>query len=122
MTEVSFGLLGSGDRSPVESKHIANNTDERSPIGRSGMNVGDLGALWDDFSGSFLVVVGNRDAYNTEGFSMGAELVVCLTNTCASTEGNGGSEEEEVFQHNKICEQTHITWTTWGGTSLLFGD
>jgi hypothetical protein len=114
MTEVSSGLLGSGDGRPVEANQIAEETDERSPIGRSGMNIGDLSTLWDEVSGSFLVVVWNGYAHNTEGFRMGAELVVCLANTRASTEGNGGSEEEEVLKHNKVCEPMHVTRATLG--------
>ena len=109
MTEASFGLLGCRDGRPVEPKQIAEKTAERSPIGRCGINVGNLATLWDEIPSGFLVIVGNRDAYDAKGFRMGGELVVSLTDFSASTQCNRGSEEEEIFNRNCLYEQSLAT-------------
>ncbi len=93
----------------MESNQVAEEPYERSPIGRRRMNVCDLSALWDEVPGGFLVIVGNRDAYDAKGFRMGGELVVSLTDSSAGTQCNSGSEEEEILDHNCLYERSLVT-------------
>ena len=84
----------------MESDQITEEPNKRSPIGRRGMNVCDLCALWDEVSGGFLVIVGNCDPYDPKAFRMSGELIASLTNSSARAECDRSSEEEEILDHN----------------------